>query len=76
MKRYVKAGLGGFLAVLAAFGWMFAVQSIVLWHYGMIGGVWGFEVPKYFWFWSILLLLIFSAGFGLAFRAAYSRNSN
>jgi hypothetical protein len=76
MNRYVRAALGGFLAILAAFGWTFAIESLVLWHYGMIGGVWGIEVPRYFWYWSLLILLIFSVGFILAFRAAYSKNSS
>jgi len=73
MKRYVKAVLGGFLAVLAAFGWVAAIVVILIWR-----GV-DFAVALFTPKWLaplVVVVLIFSAGFFLAFRATYSRNSN
>jgi hypothetical protein len=70
MGRYLKAFLGGLLALMAAFGWAATLDVIVLWRSGAIPGFWGYEVPKTPWYWS-LVLLIFAAGFYLAFRAAY-----
>jgi hypothetical protein len=73
MKRYLKAVLGGFLAVLAAFGWLSAIGVILAWR-----GV-DIIVTSFTPAWVSLLLfvgLIFSAGFFLAFRAAYSKISN
>jgi hypothetical protein len=73
MKRYAKAVLGGFLAILAAIGWTVAIAFLAL-----LKGrdtIVGIEINK--WPESlILMLLVFSAGFYLAFRAAYSKNSN
>ena len=73
MKLYIKAVLGGFLAVLAAFGWTVALAFLIVMKSG--GGIWGFEISK----WPQLLIpvvLIFAAGFYLAFRAAYCKVSN
>jgi len=72
MKRYVKAVLGGFLAILAALGWMFALGAILA-SRGIDFAV-AVTTPKRVV--PVILILIFSAGFFLAFRAAYSRNSN
>jgi hypothetical protein len=75
MKRYLKAVLGGFLAILAAFGWMIAVAVALSWKDEIVG----VEIPKGHGILVILVpvFLIFSVGFYLAFRAAYSRrNSN
>ena len=72
MKRYVKGFLGGILAIMAAFGWTIAIAFFwpVL-HFGdMIVGI---RISKWT---GIPLFLIFAAGFLLAFRAAYSKNSN
>ena len=73
MKRYVKAVLGGFLALLAAFGWVSAIATILAMN-GISFGV-ALFTPK----WVaplVIVVLIFSAGFFLAFRAAYSKISN
>jgi hypothetical protein len=76
MKRYIKAVLGGLLATLAAFGWIVTILMALT----LISrdAIWGVEIPKGRG--AIILLvpvfLIFSVGFYLAFRAAYSRNSN
>jgi hypothetical protein len=67
MKRYVRAVFGGFLAILAAFGWTVAIGFLVLWKYGDSGV--GVKNGLVLW---ILLFLIFSAGFYLSFRAASS----
>jgi hypothetical protein len=70
MKRYVKAILGGFLAILAAFGWVSAIIAILLWRGADFGVV--LYAPK--WLAPLVLLtLIFSVGFFVAFRAAYSK---
>jgi len=70
MNRYVKAILGGFLALLAAFGWTVTLAFLVLMKSG--GGIVGVEINKRP---EILIpvVLIFAAGFYLAFRAAYSK---
>jgi hypothetical protein len=67
MKRYVRAVLGGFLAILAAFGWTVAIGFLVLGKNG--DSVVGVKNGLALW---ILLFLIFTAGFYLSFRAAYS----
>lgn len=76
MKRYVKAVLGGVLALMAAFGWtvtLFVAISVIR---GPHAELWGFDptqahspVPY------VIVLLIFATGFHLAFRAAYGANS-
>jgi hypothetical protein len=66
MRRYARAILGGFLAILAAFGWTIAIAFLVsLKHGDIIAGV---KIGLALW---ILLFLIFAAGFYLSFRAAY-----
>ena len=73
MKRYMRAVLGGFLAILAAVGWVSAI-GLILASRG-VNFVIALFTPK----WLVplvLIVLIFSAGFFLAFRAAYSKNSN
>jgi hypothetical protein len=75
MKRYAKAVLGGCLAVGAAFGWMVTIVVAL----GFASDrIWGVSLPKSL---EIIVIpipvfLIFSVGFYVAFRAAYSRNSN
>jgi len=72
MKRYARAVLGGFLAILAAFGWTVAVSFLISLKYG--DSVVGVRNGLALW---ILLFLIFAAGFYLSFRAAYgSKISN
>jgi len=72
MKRYVRAVLGGFLAILAAFGWTVAIGFLVSWKYG--DSIVGVKNGLALW---IFLFLIFAAGFYLSFRAAYgSKISN
>jgi hypothetical protein len=70
MKRYMKAVLGGFLAILAAFGWMAAVALALAWK----DAIFGIEIPRGRGILVILIpvFLIFAAGFYFAFRAAYS----
>lgn len=66
MKRYTKAVLGGFLAILAAFGWMVAIVFLVsLKSPNIMVGV---RLERDLW---LFLFLTFSAGFYLSFRAAY-----
>ncbi len=75
MKRYVKAVLGGVLAVVAAFGWMvtlFAAISVLRPRGGVI---WGFDPTHPHPVLYVIVLLIFTAGFFLAFRAAYGSGS-
>ncbi len=71
MRRYVKGIFGGFLALMAAFGWTAAIAFLIVIKSG--GGIWGFEISK-----SpellIPVILIFAVGFYLAFRAAYYKN--
>ena len=72
MKRYTRAVLGGFLAILAAFGWTVAISFLVSLKYGDI--IAGVKLGLTLW---ILLFLIFATGFYLSFRAAYgSKISN
>jgi len=73
MNRYVKAILGGFLAILAALGWVFAIGGIL----AARGIDFAIAVTTPKWLVpAVILILIFSTGFFLAFSAAYSRNSN
>lgn len=73
MKCYVRAFLGGVLAILAAFGWTVAIGFLVSWKYGD-SGIAGVRNGLALW---VFLFLIFAAGFYLSFRAAYgSRISN
>lgn len=74
MKRYVKAILGGFLAVLAAFGWAVAILFLLVGS-GVVNGVFMSSTHNQLIL-TIVVTLIFATGFWLAFRAAYSRNSN
>jgi hypothetical protein len=72
VKRYARAILGGFLAILAAFGWTVTIGFLVLWKYG--DSAIGVKNGMALW---IFLFLIFAAGFYLSFRAAYgSKISN
>lgn len=73
MKGYLRAVLGGFLAILAAFGWTVGIAFFAMLKGDTIVGV---EVNKGGLYLLIPLFLVFSAGFILAFRAAYSRSSN
>jgi hypothetical protein len=72
MKRYARAVLGGFLAILAAFGWTVAIAFLVSWMNGDI--IAGVRIGRAL---GIFLFLIFATGFYLSFRAAYgSKISN
>jgi hypothetical protein len=72
MKLYAKAVLGGFLAILAAFGWTVTIGFLITWKYG--DSIVGVKNGLALW---IFLFLIFAAGFYLSFRAAYgSKISN
>lgn len=72
VKRYVKAILGGFLAILAAFGWAIAVLFLLTeWFGGFFVSTNHGQIIS-----VVVLTLIFAAGFFLAFRVAYSRISN
>ena len=66
MRRYVRAVLGGFLAILAAFGWTVAAAVFISWKYN--DSIVGVRNGLALW---IVLFLIFAAGFYLSFRAAY-----
>lgn len=71
MKRYIKAILGGFLAVLAAFGWIVAIAFFAMLKGDTIVGI---EINKG---WVLVpAFLVFAVGFFIAFRFAYSRNSS
>jgi len=73
MKRYVKAVLGGLLAILAAFGCTVAIVYWFWWKPEFLGlRVSSVSAGPKFW---ALLCLIFSVGFYFAFRAAYGSNS-
>jgi hypothetical protein len=72
MNRYVKAVFGGLLALLAAFGWTIACAFLVV----RRDTGWGTELLNELGRAWIVLVAIFSAGFFLAFRAAYFKNSN
>jgi hypothetical protein len=73
MKRYVKAILGGVLAVLAAVGWTAGIAFLAMLKGDTIIGI---EINKGGWYLLVPLLAIFSIGFFFAFRAAYSKISN
>ena len=73
MKRYIRAILGGVLAVLAGIGWVFAIGERLASR--GIDVVIAVHTPKRF-VPLVLLILVFSAGFFLAFRAAYFRDPN
>ena len=74
MKRYVKAVLGGLLAILAAFGWTVTLAIAISVARPRLGEIWGFD-PAHAPAVYVIVLLIFAAGFYLAFRAAYVSNS-
>jgi hypothetical protein len=73
MKRYVNAVFGGILAMLAAFGWTITLAfAIALRYQGGnratgFGAIGAYNGPA-LW---IVMFLIFSAGFFLAFRKIY-----
>jgi hypothetical protein len=73
MKRYVKAILGGFLAILAALGWTVGIAFLAMLKGDTIVGI---EINKGGLYLLIPLFLIFSVGFFFAFRAAYFKTSN
>ena|SRR3954466_12277543 len=62
MKRYVRAFLGGFLAILAAFGWTVAIAFLISWKYG--DGIAGVTNGLALW---IFVFLIFALGFSCPF---------
>jgi len=66
MNRYMKGVFGGFLAILAALGWVFAILFLLM----LKGVVSGIVFMRGFPAW-ILLVLIIAGGFYLGFRAAY-----
>ncbi len=68
IRRYWKGILGGFLAVLAAFGWVIAIMFVLMLK-GVVSVV-GLARGVPLW---VLLTLIFAVGFYLAFRASYER---
>lgn len=71
MRRYVRAILGGFLALLAAFGWTVAAFFVSWAHGDIMAGV---KFGPALW---VVLFLIFAIGFYLSFRSAYgSKISN
>jgi len=72
MKRYTKAVFGGFLAILAAFGWIVAITFFAMLKGDTIVGI---QINKARWL-LVPVFLVFAAGFFVAFRAAYSKNSN
>jgi hypothetical protein len=74
MKRYVKAVLGGVLALLAAFGWTVTLFVAISLAHPRLGEIWGFD-PAHAPAVYIIVLSIFSVGFYLAFHAAYGSNS-
>ena len=72
MNRYMKGIFGGFLAILAAFGWVFAILFLLMFK-GVLSGI-AFERGFPAW---VLLVLIVAGLFYLGFRAAYgSKSSN
>ena len=75
MKRYIRGALGGLLAVLAAFGWSLTVLfAVSMLREDVMVGV---HITRGWRSFSFLIpvSLIFSVGFYLAFRAAYSRKT-
>jgi hypothetical protein len=72
MNRYIRAILGGILAILAAFGWTVALAFVLAPHRVTMPPLsnQGNAIL------TAIVLLIFSGGFYLAFRAAYRRISN
>ena len=74
MRRYIRAMLGGLLAVLAAFGWV--VTILVGLTLASRDAIWGIELPRGHGAIVALIpvFLIFSAGFYVAFRAAYRKD--
>ncbi len=73
MNPYVKAVLGGFLAILAALGWTAGIAFLAMLKGNTIVGI---EINKGGLYLLIPLFLIFALGFFVAFRATYSKNSN
>jgi len=71
MNRYTKGIFGGFLAILAASGWVFAILFLLMFK-GFLSGV-TFERGFPAW---ILLVLIVAGVFYLGFRAAYDPKSS
>jgi hypothetical protein len=73
MTRYIKSIFGGLLAILAAFGWLSAILTLLAMK--GIPLVLSLLAPKWIPL-GVIVLLIFSVGFYLAFRAAYGSKSN
>jgi hypothetical protein len=74
MNRYVKGVFGGILAILAAFGWTVAIAYLLWWKPGFLGTrVTSISLGPVFW---IVLCLIFSVGFYVAFPAIYGRKNS
>ena len=71
MNRYTKGIFGGFLAVLAAFGWVVAILFLLTLQGVISGDVFLRGFPAW-----ILLVLIIAGGFYLGFRAAYDSRSS
>ena len=72
MKSYVRGMLGGFLALLAAFGWTVTVAFAIAMKYSGNDKAYGLEVVgingPVLW---VILLLIFTVGFYFGFRRVY-----
>jgi hypothetical protein len=71
MTGYTKGIFGGFLAVLAAFGWVAAILFLLMFTGVLSGAVFVRGFPAW-----ILLGLIIAGGFYLGFRAAYDSKSS
>jgi len=73
MKSYARGVFGGILALLAAFGWTITIAFAIAMKYGGNGKAYGLDVIRMngpvLW---LILLVIFTVGFYLGFRNAYS----
>jgi len=73
MKSYARGVFGGILALLAAFGWTITIAFAIAMKYGGNGKAYGLDVIRMngpvLW---LILLVIFTLGFYLGFRKAYS----
>jgi len=73
MKSYARGVFGGILALLAAFGWTITIAFAIAMKYGGNGKAYGLDVIRMngpvLW---LILLVIFTVGFYLGFRKAYS----
>jgi H+/Cl- antiporter ClcA len=70
MNNYIKAMLGGILAVLAAFGWAVTLAFVIAWKNQQKGEAWGLD-PAHAPLLLIILFLVFAVGFYLGFRKIY-----